>query len=50
MSEKTVKILKIIGLGFTIGGTILSAIASDKGTKLELKKLAEEHFNKLAEK
>lgn len=45
MGEKTIKILKILGLGLTIGGTIISSIASDKGTKLELAKLAEEHFN-----
>lgn len=46
MSEKGVKILKISSLVLTILGTIGGAIASDKGTKLELQKLAEQHFNK----
>lgn len=46
MSEKGIKILKIFSLILTVGGTIGSAIASDKGTKMELKKLADQHFNK----
>lgn len=46
MSENTIRILKIVSLGFTIGGTILGAFTSDKSTKLELQKLADQHFNK----